>query len=96
VTASEGVGEGGVSALHRKESGGVFISQEKSNKTLNDAAAPKPWERNDPRNRGVVADEAGGTGVGFGGSCPKLDIQEMRVAIGIRAAGFRETNGLFA
>ena len=40
-----------------KQSGVYFISLEKTNMKLSEAAAPRPWEKADPRNAGVVADE---------------------------------------
>lgn len=42
---------------HWKQWAVYFISLEKANMKLDEVAAPRPWERTDPRNRGVVFDE---------------------------------------
>ena len=42
---------------HWKQSGVYFISLEKTNMKLSDEAAGRKWERADPRNAGVLADE---------------------------------------
>ena len=47
-----------------KQSGVYFISLEKANMTLDEVAAPRPWDRQDKRNAGVVADELCGTSAG--------------------------------
>lgn len=42
---------------HWKQAGLYFISLEKTNMKLDEHAAARPWNRNDSRNAGVVADE---------------------------------------
>ena len=42
---------------HCKQWGVYFISLQKTNMKLHEEAAPRPWERTDPRNHGVVSDE---------------------------------------
>jgi hypothetical protein len=42
---------------HWKHWGVYFISLQKTNMKLHEEAAPRPWERADPRNHGVMADE---------------------------------------
>jgi len=42
---------------HWKQWGVYFISLQKTNMKLHEEAAPRPWERADPRNHGVVSDE---------------------------------------
>ena len=42
---------------HWKQWGVYFISLQKANMKLDEEAAPRPWDRQDPRNRAVVADE---------------------------------------
>lgn len=42
---------------HWKHWGVYFISLQKANMKLDEEAASSPWERQDPRNRAVVADE---------------------------------------
>ena len=49
---------------HWKQSGVYFISLQKANMKLDEVAAPRPWDRADKRNRGVVADELCGTSAG--------------------------------
>jgi hypothetical protein len=47
-----------------KQAGVYFISLEKANMTLDEVAAPRPWDKEDKRNAGVVADELCGTSAG--------------------------------
>jgi hypothetical protein len=42
---------------HWKQWAVYFISLQKANMKLDEVAAPRPWDRADPRNRGVVSDE---------------------------------------
>jgi len=42
---------------HWKQWGVYFISLQKTNMKLHEQAAPSPWDRQDPRNHGVMSDE---------------------------------------